>query len=564
MTSPINPYAQLLDLPMSELERATIEALVEHGSQNKAAEALGWKRTRLQSRLRRVQARALEAMPAPDSAPVVHGHVPAPKPLTPPQPAGVTTARYILTAAQNNTPVHAAFLRNLEAYAEATGARIMVSRFSYNKSAYGAKATKAGRAPGATDHDELWYDPAIRQYICDDPARHGSCKWLLAPDLLWCAEMNILPTAVRPLSGLESYSGPASGIFPHAKIALESVPVIGERPPKLNFTTGAVTQRNYVAKKEGIKAEFHHQYGALLVEVDLGTGDWWVRQLNADDDGAFNDLTFRVSDGVVTRGHRVEAISWGDIHASEIDPVVRALNWGRSDSVIDTLRPKVQLWHDTLSFRNRSHHEVKSFAARFAKHVGGADVDTVEAELKVTATLLQLAHRDFCETVVVASNHDVHGERWLDETDFKTDLPNAELYLEAQLARVRALRDGDRWHFLPWAMKRHGAGHLALFLGGDESFIVGPPGHPVECGLHGDRGPDGSRGSDAAYSRMATRIVKGHSHKACIRDGVFSSGVCNRRLPYAHGPSSWSVSHTVVYQNGKRAILTMRGGRLWL
>lgn len=552
---------------MTVLERTALDALVKHGSQNAAAEALGWKRTRLQSFLRKVQRRAAAGdAPAQDPAqPVVHGHVPAPKPNDlcnrAHQPA---TARYILTSAQNNTPVHAAFLANLEAYAEATGARIMVARFSYNKSAYGSKATKAGRAPGATDHDELWYDPAIRAYVCDDPARHGSCKWQLAPDLLWCAEMNILPTAVRPLSGLESYSGPASGIFPHAKIALESVPVIGDRPPKINYTTGAVTQRNYVAKKEGIKAEFHHQYGALLVEVDLVSGDWWCRQLNADDDGSFHDLTFRVADGQVTRGHRVEAISWGDIHASEIDPAVRALNWGHTDSVIDTLRPKVQLWHDTLSFRNRSHHEVKSFAARFAKHVGGAEVDTVEAELKVTATLLQLAHRDFCDTVVVASNHDVHGERWLDETDFKTDLPNAELYLEAQLARVRALREGDRWHFLPWAMKRHGAGHLALFLNSDESFIVGPPGHPVECGLHGDRGPDGSRGSDAAYSRMATRIVKGHSHKACIRDGVFSSGVCNRRLPYAHGPSSWSVSHTVVYSSGKRAILTMRGGKLWL
>jgi hypothetical protein len=565
MTAPINPYASLLDLPMSTTERTAIEALVEHGSQNTAAQALGWKRTKLQSRLRSVQARArAAAQPAPDSGPIVHGHVPAP------QPNDLCTgahrpevARYILTSAQNNTPVHAEFLANLEAYAEATGARIMVSRFSYNKSAYGAKATKAGRA-SSSDHEGLWYDPAIQQYICDDPQKHGSCQWRLAPDLLWCAEMNILPTAVRPLSGLESYSGPASGIFPHAKIALESVPVIGERPPKLNFTTGAVTQRNYIAKKEGIKAEFHHQFGALIVEVDLVSENWWCRQLNADDDGAFHDLTFRVADGQVTRGHRVEAISWGDIHASEIDPAVRALNWGRTDSVIDTLRPRVQLWHDTLSFRNRSHHEVKSFAARFAKHIGGADVDTVEAELKVTATLLHLAHRDFCQTVVVASNHDVHGERWLDEADYKTDLPNAELYLEAQLARVRALREGQGWHFLEWAMQRHGVGSLARFLGGDESFVVGPPDHPVECGLHGDRGPDGSRGSDAAYSRMATRIVKGHSHKACIRDGVFSSGVCNRRLPYAHGPSSWSVSHTVVYHNGKRAILTMRGGRLWL
>jgi hypothetical protein len=56
----------------------------------------------------------------------------------------------------------------------------------------------------------------------------------------------------------------------------------------------------------------------------------------------------------------------------------------------------------------------------------------------------------------------------------------------------------------------------------------------------------------------------GHAHSACIRHGLKVAGVCNRKLPYAHGPSSWSVTHTVTYTNGKGALLTQRGGKLWL
>jgi hypothetical protein len=167
----------------------------------------------------------------------------------------------------------------------------------------------------------------------------------------------------------------------------------------------------------------------------------------------------------------------------------------------------------------------------------------------------------------VSSNHDRHGERWLDEVDFKQDLPNAEYFLEAQLARVRALRAGQPWSFLEWAVSRTWATHRVCgvsFLPRDQSFLIGPPGHEIECGQHGDEGPDGSRGNSAAYARMAVRMNKGHDHKATIINGVCSAGVCNRKLAYSHGPSSWSVSDICTYQNGKRCILTMRGKKKWL
>jgi hypothetical protein len=470
-------------------------------------------------------------------------------------PHGVRT--YLLSYAQNNTRVHGPFLRNLEAYAKHLNAEIRIARGSYNVAAYGKLSTKPGQAKA---REELWFDPAIAPYVCDDPERHGSCRWRLAPDLLWCAEMQIDPTAVRPLSGLDAYAGESSGIFPHAKIALESLPRVAGREPKFNFTTGAVTQRNYIQKKAGIKAEFHHAYGALLVEVDAD-GNWWARHINATNDGSFYDLTRRVRNGKVTDGHRVEAINWGDVHASEIDADVRELNWG-AGGVIDTLRPRYQFMHDLFSMRSRSHHEAKSYEARLLK--AGTTLDSVEAELAVTLQLLNFARRSGCETVVVSSNHDRHGERWLDEADYKQDLPNAEFFLEAQLARTRALRSEGRWQFLSWALQRPGWECPDRFLKRDEPFIIcAKSGRPVSCGSHGDEGPDGARGSTGNLIRLSIRQNKGHDHKLTIRDGVASAGVCARTLNYAHGPSSWSLSHIITYRNGKRAGITQRAGKCW-
>src|SRR5690606_9063391 len=127
---------------------------------------------------------------------------------------------------------------------------------------------------------------------------------------------------------------------------------------KFLYATGVCTQRNYVQKRAGQLAEFHHAYGALLVEV-TSDGRWWARQINATCDGAFQDLTTVVRDGKVRRGARVSAVHWGDIHASEMAADVREACWGRG-GVIDALKPEYQFLHDLHSHRSASHHDRKS------------------------------------------------------------------------------------------------------------------------------------------------------------------------------------------------------------
>lgn len=486
------------------------------------------------------------------------------EPCVMPLPSKGKVARYILTSAQNNTRVHGRFWENLTAYANYLDATLMVSRFTYNKAAYSSsKSVKPGRGPTLEDMSDSWYDPRVLPYVCDDPNLHGSCQYQIAPGLLWCAEMNILPTDARPLSTLDSYTRSSSGIFPHAKLAMESIATGKKELTKFNYTTGTVTHRNYIQKKAGLKAEFHHAYAALIVEVN-SAGDWWVRQLNADSRGGFYDCPrggdgpLQIEDGEVIGGARAEALNWGDVHASEIDPDIAKLNWD-AGGIIDELEPKCQFMHDLFSMRSRSHHDVRVYSKMLQKFFAGQD--KVEDELKVTTALMNRAHRDFCHMVVISSNHDRHLDRWLDECDFKVDLPNARFYLEAQLSHTLAQEKGEAWTALPWALQRFGA-PPATYHPRDKSFVIcGGAGGGIECGWHGDEGPNGSRGSTRALLKVGRRVNKGHDHTATIMDGVYSAGACSLDFSYAHGPSSHSVSHIITWPNGKRCIITIRNGR---
>ncbi len=325
------------------------------------------------------------------------------------------------------------------------------------------------------------------------------------------------------------------------------------------YTTGTVTLKNYIQMKAGLKAEFHHVWGALLVEVD-SDGDWFVRQINATSDGSFYDLDAFVENGKVTRGHRVEGINWGDIHVTQQNATVFDLAWG-SGGILDTLKSKYQFYHDLLDFHSRSHHEMDNCHEMFKKYV--TEEDNVENEVINTGLWTKEAHRDWCQAVVVDSNHDGHLKTWLRDANFKYDHVNAEYYLRAQARLYKAIRDRDEnFSLVEWALREGDCAKNLIFLRPDQSFILCPDhGGGIECGLHGHYGPNGSRGGRSLI-RLGRKANVGHSHVASIIDGVYTAGTCSEmRLVYTHGPSSWSWSLIVTYSNGKRCVLTIRNGK---
>lgn len=452
--------------------------------------------------------------------------------------------KFVFTSAQNNTYVHSNFLKSLEGYCTHNNAELIIGTFHYNK-----KGFQNGKS------EESWFDPSIRKYILDESRE-------IAKGLLWCGELNILPSAVNPLSGLHNYTNRDSGIVPHAKLQLESLPTPLYDDCRMMYTTGTVTQRNYVEMKAGQKAKHHHSFSALVVEVDE-QGVWFVRQLCAEKTtGCFFDLEYYYTpDGIGMDGDPcvVEAINFGDIHAAKLDPVVAEVSWGKGAySMMESLQPHHLFLHDIFDMQSKNHHNIKDPYFLYKMHIQGTE--SVKEEVVLTASVIESMNNRGAKVVIVESNHDLALEKYLKEQDYRNDPVNAIFFLEMQLQNYYAMEGGKKLRTFKTACNMVNSElEGVLFLETDESFkICGD----IECGSHSHLGNNGGRGSVLAYQKTGIRCNIGHSHSATIKDGVYQAGVSGRlQMGYNKGNSSWSNSHIVTYSNGKRTVVTIKDGK---
>jgi len=523
------------------------------GGQRAFARKYGIPRTTLQDRLHKLRADPFQHRPRPE--PVLLGQ------------QGTGRRRYILSSAQDGTRVHDNFLTNLEAYADWLGqdapCEIIIAGYTYNKSLFEDHAKN--KAP-------LFHE-RVQPYLRNERMR-------LCEGLDFCAEINILPTAVTPLTGFETYTRHRSGVFPHAKVQLSSIPTQKYKPTKINYTTGTITRSNYVPKRAGLRASFHHSIAAIIVEID-DDETFFVRHLMGEhDDGSFYDLDRYVSNGEVSENHAIECLTPGDIHVVKIDPEVSKATFGvwptgerdpntgyvweseyNGTSMLERLKPSHLFLHDVSDFRSRSHHEIHDPHSRFKMHVQG--VETVEEELRQDAMFLHfMQERTPGQVHVVDSNH--HGAflKWLKTADYRSDPINALFFLKSQSACYEAMARGDDdfdiyVHTLCEMFKEWRCDKVN-FLKQDDSLVIGG----VEHANHGHHGANGARGSIHAFVRGGSKTTSGHTHSAAILDGAYVAGTTSSLdLGYNVGMSSWSWSHVIQYQNGRRTIVTLSNGR---
>lgn len=504
---------------MTKLTDQQIVAAVEkHGGQRAAARALKMARTTVQEAVYRVEdGRSMQS-----KINVEKRIVPAPK-------RGVK--RFILSAVQDDTAIDKKFLANLEAYASHIGAEILVAGYTYGT------------------RRERGYAKEVQQYLTRDQVDIGG-------KLLFCAEMRISPTASRPLSGLETYTRTKWGVFPHPRVALQSVATMWNDPAKQIMTTGTLSRPNYSHTKAGVKTEFHHMIGAVIVEID-SDGDVFCRHLLADKAHDFQDLHVYVRDGVVHEDARVRMITWGDIHTEQIDERVKLACWGHG-GMLDTLEPSDQFFHDACDFLARNHHQIRDPHHMFKMLSEGTD--SVEDGIHAIYDFLNYAYRPHIASYVVESNHDLMLMRWLKEADYKSDPVNAEFFLRAQAEVYAAIRRGDKnFSVFEWAVRRLDENLDVTFLRETDSLKIAG----IECALHGHKGANGAKGHINSFAKMGPKANVGHTHSAAIHEGIYQAGTSSKLdLGYnSGGLSSWSNAHIVTYPNGKRTIVTMQGGK---
>ncbi|QDJ96434.1 putative A1 protein [Xanthomonas phage Xoo-sp13] len=455
--------------------------------------------------------------------------------------------RYLITSAQNNTPIHQPFFASLLNYCEENNAELLVIPYRYKNP-----------TSVFTDKDYETWDSALDPYMV-----RGNLK--ICPELVLVGGVKIQPTAVQPLSGFEGYTGSSSAVFGHPKVQLKTVPTPNKELPKILTTTGAVTIPNYTDSKAGFKGEFHHSLAALVVEVT--DEEFHIRHVHSHSDGSFYDLDSYYTTNEITTGHRVAALVTGDTHAMFLDKQVEAATYSNEDSIVKVLRPEMRVFHDLTDFYSRNHHHRGDDLLNFAKHLIGND--DVEAELQISADLVDKYNDPESLNVIVKSNHDEAFDRWLREANPLNDPKNARFFYYMKYNQYKSVKQTGNgrfsafdpfefWCFNPDQQTGLKAADNTHFLKRDESLTVGN----IELGFHGDQGPNGARGSIQNMSKIGAKAIIGHSHSPGIYEGVYQVGTSSELdLGYNSGPSSWLTTHAVVYPDGKRTLIHIINGR---
>lgn len=423
---------------------------------------------------------------------------------------------FIISWAQNGTPIHDNFFNNLVAYSDhlKAGLHIIAGRYKNPTSVF-------------TDKDKDSWADEVLPYL--DANRHHVHEHL---EIL--SDIKISPTASTPLSGLNGISGLESCIIGHPRMHLKSLPVLDGYPNKLLVSTGACTVENYTDSKAGKKAKFHHNLGAVIVELD---GDHFhIRQITADDEGNFYDLFHRVKKGKVKDNLKgCEAAILGDIHVRKQDR--KAVNV--SFKLLDRMKPNHTIIHDILEGESVSHHARKNPFEML--RIEENDLGNLEQELDEMVEWV--SDRLKYNLVFTRGNHEDFLDRWLQNTDWRKDT-NKKAYLKYSNIVADGLAPKG---VVPYILDMT-FGDRIKTLGRNDSYRV----KEFELALHGDYGAGGSRGGPTQFKNMNTKNVTAHSHSPHREDGHFRVGTLTMlRLGYNQGLSSWMHTNVLIYPDGK-------------
>jgi hypothetical protein len=450
---------------------------------------------------------------------------------------------YIITSAQNATPIHEVFWGCLRTMAKHRDAELLVIPIRYKN--------PTSRWTESQANAESWAEE-VRPFLWNQ-------RKVLNQNLVLLGDVKTQPTASSPLSGFDAISGASSAILGHTKLELTSISTPSNRMAKIMTTTGACTVANYTDSKAGKLGDFHHALAAVVVEIVGKT--FFLRQLNFDKTSqSFTDLETRYYEDRHERAPRALALIQGDTHTDFISKGVEKATFGKG-GVVETLRPQHLIWHDLLdAYAVNPHHKGNPFNM-IAKIKSGRS--SAFEEVKRSCHYVKDHTPADTLSVIVPSNHNDFLRRWIVNTDWRMEPGNAEFYLRTALEMVQKTKFVPEIGTVypspfPMVFPQIVDTSDILILEDDESFTLAG----IELSMHGDRGPNGSRGSIQNHKRLGVKSFIGHSHSPGIKEGCYQVGTStNLKLEYTGGPSSWLNCHGVINADGKRQLLIIVDGR---
>lgn len=459
------------------------------------------------------------------------------------RPIAKSAKLFIVTSAQNATPVHERFWACLSTIAKSRGAELIVIPIRYKN--------PTSRWTQSQANEDSWAEE-VTPFLWNTRRK-------LNESLILLGDIKTQPTASDPLTGFDAISGSSSAILGHTKLQLRCIATPSHSMAKILTTTGACTVENYTDSKTGKMGAFHHTLSAALVELD-GPRRFHLRQLHFDKDtNTVTDLDTRYhASGKVETAPRPLALITGDEHVDFISKDVDRATYGQG-GMVEVLNPRHVVHHDTNdNYTVNPHHKGNPFNA-IAKELNNRS--SVIDENRRACQFVRDRTKGDVVSVVVTSNHDDMLRRWVVSHDWKSDPENAEFYLKLALGMVQQTKLTERGteYPSPFAMifpEMVDMTNIRL-LRGDESFTLAG----IELGMHGDRGPNGARGSARNIRRIGVKSVIGHSHTPAIEEGCVQVGTStNLRLEYNGGPSSWMNAHCLLHADGKRQLIFIIDG----
>lgn len=447
--------------------------------------------------------------------------------------------KFVITSAQNNTEINSKFLKSIQTYCRLNDAFLFVIPVKY-KTVMSSK-----------DQEDIYYPSSIENNLIENNFEFPGY------DLKILSGIKIQATAINPLSGIDPLSKGNSIILGHSQLQMRTLPRQDQKYPAILTTTGSLSERLYSETKTGIKAEFNHSNSAIVIELDSDTDVFYLRNLNFDGEG-FHDLDHYYY-GQYRRKESIVALVTGDEHALFNDPSVADATYHSDVSMTAVLNPEYIIRHDVLDSWSVSHHHKKDVFTKFAKWASGTN--KIQDELDMTIEFIDSTTPPGVKNIIVASNHNDHLLKWLNECNPDIEPWNAKIYHKLMYHMLEQTDMGESGAIFPDPFELYASERFqsdVRFVGRREPFKL----FDIQLSYHGDVGNNGSRGSRQQFANLPEKSVIGHSHSPGITGGAYQTGTSSyMNLSYNSGPSSWHHAHVIIHKDGKRQIVFIVNGK---
>lgn len=386
------------------------------------------------------------------------------------------------------------------------------------------------------------FDPRLEPYLDKFVTEYTFNDYLMAFD----AQLN--PQQSNPLTGLDRIKNKSSKvqntslIVAHAKQMYEPRASGNSLKPRVLYSTGCITQPEYLNNRVGRIAREDHELGGLIVEIK--NNKYFVRPVQFDEKGTFIDLGNRYYPNGKVKKERAEFVNIGDEHAGHHTSALR----NTLHEILRELNPKAIGRNDIFDGTSVNPHMKDNL---YTKSRLPKCFQSIENEIEVTKEVafdvVPHISKD-CKIYMIGSNHHDFLERYLKAGKYIYDNVNYEI---AHRMIVMKLDGKD-----PLQEKIDPDKKLIWLNINQDVYIEG-----YQVNAHGHTGPDGARGSNLNLEKVYGKVLKAHDHKIVKRYGLISCGhFSSNRHGYNNGPSTWLPGVGVIYKGGQVQTITVIDG----